>query len=263
MNINKFFLVLLLIPLLYSCKVYKSNIMFKTNYDYVVDSIRKANLESDKNFIIARNDYITIKVYTHNGERIIDPDYELLKSTGIQTNNLQNNNDIRYIVRQNGKAFLPMVGDIKVEGYTIRQCDSLLSIEYGKYYYNVFVNTKIANKRVVVLGALGGKVIPLENDNISVIEAIALYGGVNNDSKAGNIRLIRGDLKKPDVSIINLSTIEGMKKATLSVEPNDIIYIEPVRRRFPQFLQDMYPVLSVVSSVITTILLIANLNKKP
>jgi polysaccharide export outer membrane protein len=262
MKINKFFLVVLFIPLLYSCKVYKSNIMFKTNYDYVVDSIRKANLESDKNFVIARNDWITIKVYTHNGERIIDPDYELMKSSGMNMNTMQNNNAIRYIVRQNGKVYLPMVGDIKVEGYTIRQCDSLLSLEYGKYYYNVYVNTMIANKRVVVLGALGGKVIPLENDNLSVIEVIALYGGVNNDGKAGNIRLIRGDLKKPDVSIINLSTIEGMKKATLSVEPNDIIYIEPVRRRFPQFLQDMYPVISVASSVITTILLIANLNKK-
>ncbi len=262
MKIYKFFLVVLSIPLLYSCKVYKSNIMFKTDYDYVVDSVRKANLESDKNFIITRNDYITIKVYTHNGERIIDPDYELMKSTGVQMSSIQNN-DIRYLVRQNGKVFLPMVGDIKVEGYTIRQCDSLLSIEYGKYYYNVFVNTKIANKRVVVLGALGGKVIPLENDNISLIEVIALYGGVNNESRAGNIRLIRGDLKKPDVSIINLTTIEGMKKATLTVEANDIIYIEPVRRRFPQFMQDIYPILSVVSSVITTILLLANLNKKP
>ena len=261
MKINKFFLAILLIPLLYSCKVYKSNVMFKTKYEYVVDSIRKANLEADKNFVIARNDYITIKVYTHNGERIIDPDYEILKSTGIQINNLQTQ-EVRYIVRQNGKVFLPMVGDIKLEGYTIRQCDSLLSKEYGKYYYNVFVNTKIANKRVVVLGALGGRVIPLENDNISIIELIALYGGINNDSKAGNIRLIRGDLKKPDVSIIDLTTIEGMKKASLSVEPNDILYIEPVRRKFPQFLQDIYPALSVISSVITTVLLLANLNKK-
>ena len=43
-----------------------------------------------------------------------------------------------------------MVGDINVEGNTIRQTDSILSFEYGKYYYNVFVNTKIVNKRVVI-----------------------------------------------------------------------------------------------------------------
>jgi polysaccharide export outer membrane protein len=258
MKINKFFLVLLLIPVLYSCKVYKSNIMFKTEYEYVVDSIRKANSEPDKNFVIARNDYITIKVYTNKGERIIDPDFELMK--GIPINGIQIP-EIRYLVRQNGKVFLPMVGDIKLEGYNIRQADSILSMEYSKYYYDVFVNTKIANKRVVVIGAIGGKVIPLENDNINLIEVIALYGGMSNDSRAGRIRLIRGDLKKPDVSLINLSTIEGMKKASLSIEPNDIIYIEPVRRNFPQFIQDVYPLLTAVTSLVSIILLIANLNK--
>ena len=170
--------------------------------------------------------------------------------------------EVRYLVRQNGNVYLPMVGDIKINGFTIRQADSLLSVEYGKYYYNVYVNTKILNKRVVVIGALGGKVIPLENDNISVIEAIALYGGMSPDSRAKNIRLIRGDLKKPDVSILNLSTIEGLKKATTNVEPNDIIYIEPVRRHLPQALQDVIPILSLATSIITTLLLIANLNKK-
>ncbi len=232
--------------------------MFKTDVELVDSIARKTTQEANKNFIISKDDYITIKVYTNNGERIIDPDYELAK--GSQLNNLQQQ-DVRYLVRNNGKVFLPMIGDIQIEGYTIRQADSLLSKEYSKYYYDVFVNTKIMNKRIVVLGALGGKVIPLENDNISVIEAIALYGGVNNESKAKNIKLIRGDLKKPDVSIINLTTIEGMTKATLNVEPNDIIYIEPVRRNMPQALADIFPILSLASSVITTILLIANLNK--
>ncbi len=259
MKISKLFLLVLLIPFLPSCKVYKANIMFKTEAEMIDSVVRKANQEADKNFVISRNDYITIKVYTNNGERIIDPDFELMK--GIPVNNQMMMPEVRYLVRENGKVFLPMVGDIKLEGYNLRQADSVLSLEYNKYYYDAFVNTKILNKRVVVLGALGGKVIPLENDNISVIEAIALYGGVSTDSRAGNIRLIRGDLKKPDVSILDLSTIEGMTKATMNVEPNDIIYIEPVKRKFPQLLQDFFPVLTASTSIITTILLIANLNK--
>jgi len=250
-----------LIPLLYSsCKVYKSNIMFKTEYELVVDSIRKSNATADKNFTIEVNDYISIKVYTNKGERIIDPDFELMK--GVPMNMNQMMNEVRYLVRDNGYVFFPMIGDIKVAGYTLRQTDSLLSVEYSKYYYDVFVITKLMNKRIVVMGSLGGKVIPLENDNISVIEAIAMYGGVTSDSRAQNIRLIRGDLKNPDVSILNLSTIEGMKKATMNVEPNDILYIEPVRRNLPQALQDIFPILSLATSIISTILLIANLNKK-
>lgn len=258
MNINKYILVLLIVPILCSCKVYKSNIMFKTDVALLDSMTRKNTQEADQNFVISKNDYITIKVYTNNGERIIDPDFELAK--GVPINNLQQN-DVRYLVRQNGKVYLPMIGDIMVEGYTLRQADSIFGKEYSKYYYDVYVNTKILNKRIIVLGALGGKVIPLENDNITIIEAIALYGGVNNESRAKNIRVIRGDLKKPEVNIINLTTIAGMQKAALHVEPNDIIYIEPVRRNMPQALADIFPILSLASSVITTILLIANLNK--
>lgn len=254
---NRFLLVFLVIPFLYSCKVYKSNIMFRTDYSIAVDSIRKANeTAADRNYVVAVNDYLTIKVYSNKGERIIDPDYELMKGTPINQTQVMEN---RYLVRTNGYAYFPMVGDIKIAGYTIRQADSLLNVEYGKYYYDAFVVTRIVNKRIVVLGALGGKVIPLENDNISVIEAIAMYGGVSTDSKAMNIRLIRGDLDNPDVSILNLSTIEGLKKATKNVEPNDIIYIEPVKRILPQTLQDIYPIVSVISSVLTLLVLFVTL----
>jgi len=234
--------------------------MFKTEYEYVVDSIRSANKKQDENFVVAKNDYITIKVYTNNGERIIDPDFELMKGTVMNAQVVQN--EIQYLVRNNGNAYFPMIGDIKVEGRSIRQLDSLLSKEYSKFYYNVYVNSKIINKRVVVIGAQGGKVIPLTNDNLRVIEAIALYGGISSDNRANNIRLIRGDLNKPDVSILNLSTIEGMKEASLTVEPNDIIYIEPVRRNLPQFSQDFFPIFSFITSIVSTVLLIANLNKR-
>jgi polysaccharide export outer membrane protein len=261
MKINRFILIILLLPLIYSCKVYRQNIMFRTDYEYIVDSVRQANQEADKNFVIAKNDYISIKVYTHGGERLIDPDFELRKSLNMNIQQMQQQEE-KYLVRDNGYAFLPMIGDIKLDGYTIRQADSVLSIAFEKFYYGVYVNTKILNKRVVVLGALGGKVIPLENDNISVIEAVAMYGGVSSDSKAQNIRLIRGDLKNPDVSIIDLSTIEGMKKATLSVEPNDVIYIEPVKRILPQTLQDIFPVISVVSTMLSLLVLVATLNRR-
>jgi polysaccharide export outer membrane protein len=252
--------VILLIPFLFSCKAYRANIMFKTPISIVVDSIRQANKHADKNFVIKVNDYISIKVYTNRGERIIDPDFELMKSSGAGGSANQQNQDTRYLVRQNGYVYFPMIGDMKMSGYTLRQADSLLSAEYSKYYYDVFVITKILNNRIVVLGALGGKVIPIDNDNISVVEAIALYGGVSSDSRAHNIRLIRGDLNNPDVSVLDLSTIEGLRQATKNVEPNDIIYIEPIKRILPQTLQDVYPIVSIISSVLTLLVLFVTLS---
>ena len=97
-----------LIVVLGSCKVYKANIMFQTEQEWVVDSLRNLNKNADENYVLQANDYISIKVYTNNGERIIDPDFELLKGVPIN----QFKDEKRYLIRSDGFANLPMVGQI-------------------------------------------------------------------------------------------------------------------------------------------------------
>jgi polysaccharide export outer membrane protein len=169
----------------------------------------------------------------------------------------------RYLVRNDGKVNLPMIGTISLAGKTLQQSDSILSAEYTKYYFGVFAITKVLNKRAIVLGptAASTKVIPLENDNITVLELLALAGGMPDNGKANNLRLIRGDTKNPDVQIIDLSTIEGMRKASMNVEPNDVLYIEPVKRILPQTLQDIYPLISLALSILSLIILVGTINR--
>ena len=81
-----------------------------------------------------------------------------------------------------------------------------------------------------------------------------MAGGFNNDASGKNIRLIRGDLSNPQVQVIDLSTIEGMAKANLEIQPNDIIYVEPVRRPFAESLKDIVPVLSLLTSVLALVI---------
>ncbi|MEM6830107.1 MAG: polysaccharide export protein EpsE, partial [Bacteroidota bacterium] len=79
--------------------------------------------------------------------------------------------------------------------------------------------------------------------------------GIEFGAKAQNIKLIRGDL----VYQIDLSTISGMKKTNMDVEPGDVIYIEPWRRPWLEALRDVAPALSLVSSVLTLIVVVQNL----
>ena len=86
---------------------------------------------------------------------------------------------------------------------------------------------------------------------MSIIEVIALSGGIDKMAKAHNIRLIRGDLTSPQVEVIDLSSISGMKKASLYVQPNDIIYIEPVRKVVIEGVRDLSPLLSLFTTILT------------
>lgn len=269
---------------LYSCRSYNQNIMFKTSGDINAQKLQRSVATAERNYIIQPNDYIDVRVYTNKGERIFDPNGELPFGTpggganqgasrntlrgaqGGQNNanqggqNSQNYNNKEFLVQHDGTVKLPMVEYVKVAGLTLLQTDSLLQTLYATYYVEPFVATRVTNNRIFVLGATGGNVIQMTNDNMNLFEVLAQAGGVTRDGKAQNIRIIRDYLNHdPVVQIVDLSTIDGMKKASLHVEPNDVVYIEPNQRLFFELLRDVAPVINTFVGVVSTYLLIKNL----
>ena len=250
--------------------------------DGVIDTakLRRAVNRTDRNYRIRPNDVLNVQVYTNKGERLIDPNGELqfgtpsagsIPATPSPVNTGQRNvgqgagairSSTQFVVQADGTARLPLVDRVKVQGLTLIQADSVLQLQYNIYYKETFVKTAVTNNRVIILGAPGGQVIFLNNDNMNLLEVLALAGGADGGGGSGgiaryggrinNIRIIRGDLKNPQVQFIDLSTLEGMRKGNLQVEPNDIIYIQPVRRPLIEAVTDISPVLSVFTLLLTT-----------
>lgn len=248
--------------------------------------LRIAVNRSERNYVIQPNDYVEVRVNTNKGERILDPNGELPfgqpsgplpsrsaaggqattggRSTSRSTSQGGGSTGAsEFLVYADGTTVLPMVGRVKLSGLSLLQADSMLARMFDVYYKESFVTTRVTNNRVIVLGAAGGQVIPLANDNMNLLEVLALAGGIDgggsgssnfyrNGGRADNIRIIRGDLKNPRVQQIDLSTLNGMRRANLQVEPNDIIYVEPIRRPLLDALADAAPLLSLTSLILTT-----------
>jgi polysaccharide export outer membrane protein len=240
-------LLLLIALCAVSCATYKQNIMFKIDDPSVVQQQVAA---AEKNYVIQKNDLLQLDVYTNNGERIIDPDLQLTKDIGTQ--NLTTRQTPTYLVDVEGVAKFPMVGQIKVEGLKIRETEEILQKEYNKYYQGSFVILKYVNKRVIVLGAPGGQVIPLVNENMHLVEVLALAKGVNNDGKAQNIRVLRQE----KVFLVDFSTYDGYLKNNIVIEPGDVVYVEPVRRPFFEGVRDYGILVSLATSISTLVLVI-------
>lgn len=242
----------LAVLLLSACGSYKQNIMFKA------ESARYSELDmalqdAESNYVIAENDYLALQVFTKSGEKLIDPEYALSENT--RANQQNSRIELQYLVRQNGFVKLPMVGDVKLTGLTISEAEEILQKKYAVFYEEPFLNLKYLNKRVVVLGAAGGQVIPLESEKVRVTEVLALSEGIDNTAKVQNIRLLRGD----EVFLIDLSTIKGYRKSNMVVRSGDIIYVEPVRRPFTEFIRENGPVISVLSSVVSLVAILISL----
>lgn len=229
-----------------SCKIFKSNLMLRTpkdyNYDKLVDSLSRLDYK------IAANDAIQYRVFTNDGFKLID-----LASSG--TGVLRNDLDV--IVESDGNIKMPLLGRFNVLGLSIKEAEKLMEEKYSEFYVKPYVTLKVINKRVIVFPGNTGqaKVIPMINNNTTVIEAIATAGGIPEDGKAYKIKLIRNNNDpsiKPFVYLMDLSRIEGVTMANSKVQANDIIYVEPRYRPFRTLAVELAP----IATLLTTFLIL-------
>jgi len=232
--------------------------MFKVDEDEDLSYLSSEIIVIEKNYIIQQNDVLELKVYTNKGERIIDPNNELQAQTNNQ--NRREEDMSEFLVMEDGNIKFPMIGSVKLEGMRIHEAEEYLEKKYDDFYKDSFVSLKYINKRIIVLGAPGGQVIPLQNENTSIIEIVALAGGIDEGGKAHNLRLIRGDLHNPEVFLIDLSTVKGTRTSMMDAMPGDILYIEPTRKIVSEAARDFMTIFAIFVNAITLYFLIANSN---
>lgn len=247
-----------LLSMLFSCKAYKQDILFRLDDNFTEEDLSEPIKAAQNNYHLQVNDVLTIEVFTNNGERLIDPNRELQSGMSGQQ---RGNQDLQYLINVDSTVKVPMVGNIKLTNLTIQEAESVLEQAFDEFYKGCFVKLKIVNRRVTLLGVNGGRIIALENENMTLAEIIALYGGLGLGAKAHNIKLIRGDLANPQVFQIDLTTIDAMKMSIMEVEAGDIIYVEPWRRPVFSSFRDVTAIMGFTSSIITFIFVIQNLSK--
>jgi polysaccharide export outer membrane protein len=223
--------------------------MFKTpkGVNEIKDSIP---LKPKQEYQISRDDKFTFMLYTNDGERIVNEMAGMNKDAVAKA-------EIEYVVRPDGTADLPILGATQVAGMTVQECeDSLAKLFASKNgYNNPFVQVKLTNQRVIVFPGNGSaaKVIPLQNSNTTLMEAIALAGGIAERGKASKVKLMRIEQDKRIMYVLDLSTIDGLKYADIIVQANDYIYIEPKEQVGQETAKIVAPIVSIVSSALVII----------
>jgi polysaccharide export outer membrane protein len=263
-------LLLLIVTLLAfsSCRFYRRDILFKASKEKEAEfAALSKQIKTPKNYLIQKNDYIDFQIFTNKGESIVDPTSEYQKQVN-SINSAAAVARIKYLVQADGCADLPIIGHIKLDSLTIHQADSLLGEKYGKFYQDVFVSTKVLNQYVFVInngtsanmGGGGGMIgsatlVELKKENTTFLELLTQMRGLGIFSHANRIKVIRGDLKNPLIFTINLSEWNSFQESNLVIQPNDVIYVEPARRRVFEFLRDASQLTGILSTVLSLYIL--------
>ena len=248
-----------------SCQKYKqrinSNQMFVINDEanFVYDSL---TINPKEEYKVSSGDRFSFIFYTNSGERFL---YNMSGAEG-QTNQIGqfNQNQQRdYLVRLDGTVELPKVGIIKVSGLTVVELTNKIVSILSKSYIDPFVQIRLTNQRVIVFTGRGkAQVVYLQNQNTTLLEALALAGGIVEDSKSNSIRIMR-KIKNDQREIykVDLSTIKGIKDASMIVQSEDYIYVDYRPRVANRTLREAGPWLQAFFSAFSLYAIIRSLTQ--
>lgn len=225
------------------------DIMFKTATDY---QFQAYNDSSSKNLVLQPNDMLQFRLFANDGFRMID----LVSDNSNQNAQFLQRNVFNYPIDGDGFAKMPLLDRVQLSGKTIRQAETFLEDQYSKFYNRPFVQLMVTNRRVVVFPGGGGdaRVITLENNNTTLLEVLALAGGLAKRGDARRVKLFR---HLPDgtrtVHQFDMSDVDGLKYADIVMQGDDVVYVQPTPELAREAIQDLQPIITLLTSIVLVI----------
>ena len=224
------------------------DIMFKTPRSYKFDTVSDT---LERQFRIQANDVLTFRMFSNDGFKMID-----LINTDDATVRSNNRTQFAYTVYPDGIAKLPVIGEVKVADMTVPEAELFLENKYAVYYQKPFVLLTVSNRRVVVFPGGGGdaKIVPLENNNTTLLEVLANAGGLATRGDASRVKLFRRAEGEPrKVFQFDLSDIDNLKYADIVMQADDVVYVQPNPELARAILREITPIITLLSTVVLVI----------
>jgi len=136
-----------------------------------------------------------------------------------------------YLVTKDGTINFPVLGILKVAGYTQDELEKYLTDRLSeKLIAPTVVSVRLLNFNIYFAGEVGGRV-PVSRDHINLLEALALGpGGLPLTAKHDDITIFR---ENPDGSYkrisVDISREDLISSPYYFLHQNDVIYIAPTK----------------------------------
>lgn len=141
-----------------------------------------------------------------------------------------------FTVDDHGNIRMPILGEINVIGYTLEEVrlkiEKKLLEEYFKTEANIFVTVKLAGFRYTINGEVGSTgTKTLYQEQVNIMEAIANAGDISIVGNRKAVTIIRQTPTGVQINDIDLTDVNVMKSPYYYLQPNDYIYVKPLKQK--------------------------------
>lgn len=177
--------------------------------------------------VLQPNDILSVKITAE--DLTLAAPYNLIQN---QQNNTPANVLLLqgYLVSNEGKINLPILGEMEVSGLTYTQLETKIQNELKdkQLLKNPVVVCRLLNAKVTVLGEVRspGTYTFYEN-NLTILQALGLAGDLNITGVRLKIKVIRMENNQQKIGEIDLTKKNWMNSPYYFVKPNDVIIVDP------------------------------------
>ena len=206
----------------------------EVNYLQDLDPARNIPLNSKFEAVICPYDQLAIRVIGVGDEKELAEPFNPF-NTAVSTGTAMNSTG--YLVDVNGNIQFPIFGSLHVQGMTRIQLQEYIKkrlLDEGQMN-NPMVDVRFSNFKVFVLGtADGGKVLTIENERCTFLEALAMAGGLDKYTKRDRVAVLREVDGEMVTHYLDPRSSDVFNDPFFLLQQNDIIITQTHRRTFAQ-----------------------------
>ncbi|MTE27374.1 polysaccharide biosynthesis/export family protein [Winogradskyella ouciana] len=231
----KLLIIVLACIIVSSCIPHKDTVYLQNKESAINDTIPNNLSEVQKPYRIQIDDILNIRI------KVLDQDNVQIFNPISQEGNLNASSAERayfdgFTVDIHGNIRIPTLGRFNVLGYTAEEIEQMIEKklldEQFKETANIFITVKLAGLRYTVNGEIGSPgTITLFKERVNIFEAIANAGEIPLTGNKKDVLVIRQYPQGQQIHHLDLTDINVMKSPYYYIQPNDMIYVKPLKQK--------------------------------
>lgn len=226
-------LFLILCPMLFiGCTSYKQAVYLRGDDAAAILEQKNTLYE----YRVMPKDELTITISTSDPAASV-PFYRKIGQDRSQAPNNQGMNNAKlldYLVDNDGNIDYPVLGKLRVQGLTTRECEAMIRQALLEYLSEEpTVTVRVSNFKVSVLGEVNRPgTYSVQDERINIFQALALAGDMTLFSVRKDVQLLREDSTGRTVTYhLDLTQADITTSPYYYLQQNDIIYVRPTKSK--------------------------------
>jgi len=212
------------------------------------------NMQPDLDYIAASAPAVRIEKNDKLLVRVFSDVAELARPFNLTTGS-EVPQDVSYLVEGDGCIDFPVIGRVPLEGCTLKESEARIRERISEmgYIKEPVVNVSLENFAVTVLGKTNNSVLKVEQDQINLLQVLAMSGGTELDSDINKVMVIRTEDGKRTAHTVDLQSVSLFDSPVFYMKQNDIVYVKPNALQITETGKTIFSVIGTSLSAATLV----------